>query len=178
MDAIQQINQRIETVQSAIRGKKRRIKILKDDLAIEELETTYKDQHKIHSMRTEISKLEKDVSEGLPAQIKDAKLETKEAERAAEEAKRLLPQQEALIPEIKEASKELLEKLKETQKSNEKLLMLNQRFRAMEAKTQSGMDRDGCGNGFYSIKILIEVLKDELDGLGRKLFKYPPNFRL
>jgi len=122
MDAIQQINQRIETIEAAIRGKRRKIKILKDDLAVEQLETTYKDERKMRSIQSEISKLEKDVSEGLPAQIKAAKAAVKEAERAAEEAKKILPKQKKLIPEIEKTSKELLEKLEEAEELNQKLL--------------------------------------------------------
>ena len=178
MDAILEAKKRIETIEGAIRGKRRRVKILKDDLAVEELETTYKDQGKMRSMKTEISNLEKDISEGLPAQIKDARAAVKEAERAAKEAKELLPKQEALIPEIKEVSKELLEALEEAQKVNQKLIMLNDRFRAMESKTNSGLERDESGEGFMSILVLIQILKDEIEGLGRSLMTFPANFRI
>ena len=178
MDKIEQINQRIETIEAAIRGKKRKVKILKDDLASEQLETSQKDERKMRSIQSEISRLEKDVSTTLPALITDAKAAIKQAEKAAEEAKKILPKQEALIPEIEKTSKELLEKLEEAEELNQKLLKLNDGFRAMEKKTNSGLDRGRYGIGFMSIKVLIQVLKDELDGLGRKLFKYPPNFRL
>lgn len=178
MDAILEAKKRIETIEGAIRGKKRRVKILRDDLSVEELETTYKNEGKMRSLKKEISNLEKDISEGLPAQIKDAKAAVKEAERAAKEAKEILPKQEKLIPEIVKVSKELLEKLEEAQEKNQKLIMLNDGFRAMEKKTNSGMDRDECGNGFMSIKVLIQILKDEIDGIGRQMFVYPLNFRI
>jgi len=178
MDAIVEAKKRIETIEGAIRGKKRRIKILKDDLAVEELETTYKNEGKMRSMKTQISNLERDISESLPAQIKDAKAAVKEAERAAVEAKRLLPEQEKLILEIVKSSKELLEALEGAQEKNQKLLILNDRFRAMESKTNSGMDLDECGGGFQSIKVLIQILKDEIDGIGRQMIVYPANFRI
>ncbi len=178
MDAIVEAKKRIETIQGAIRGKKRRVKILKDDLAVEELETTYKNEGKMRSLKTEISNLEKDISEGLPTLITDAKAAVKEAERAAKEAKEILPKQEKLIPEIEKVSKELLEKLEEAQTLNQKLIMLNDGFRSMEKKTNSGMDLDGCGDGFMSIKVLIQILKDEIDGIGRQMIFYPPNFRI
>ncbi len=178
MDAILEAKKRIETIEGAIRGKRRRVKILKDDLAVEELETTYKDQKKMHSMKTEISNLERDISESLPAKIKDAKAAVKEAERAAVEAKRLLPEQEKLILEIVKSSKELLEALEAAQEKNLKLLQLNEAYLMMEKKTGKVFDRDGCSAGFMSIKVLIEVMKDEHDGLGRQLFKWPPNFRI
>lgn len=175
---IEEAKKRIELIQSAIRGKRRRIKILKDDLAVEELETTYKDERKIRSIKTEISKLERDVAQGLPDQIKAAKLAVTEAEKAAKEAAELIPKQKALIPEIEKVSKELLEALEAAQTVNQKLLALNNAFRSMENKTKSGMEQDGCGSGFMSIGVLIQVLKDELDGIGRQLFTYPPNFRI
>ena len=153
MDAIQQINQRIETIEAAIRGKKRRIKILKDDLASEQLETSQKDERKMRSIQSEISRLEKDVSEGLPAQIKACKDAIKEAERAAKEAALILPRQEALIPEIEKTSKELLEKLEEAEELNQKLLKLNDGFRAMEKKLIQdlivvAMESDSCQSKF------------------------------
>lgn len=178
MDAIVEAKKRIETIEAAIRGKKRRVKILKDDLAVEELETTYKNEGKMRSIKTEISNLEKDISQGLPALITDAKAAVKEAERAAKEAREILPKQKKLILEIEKASKELLEKLEEAQKANQKLVMLNDGFRAMENKTNSGMDLDGCGDGFMSIKVLIQTLKDEIDGIGRQMIVYPANFRI
>ena len=61
MDAILEAKKRIETIEGAIRGKKRKVKILKDDLSVEELETVYKDEGKMRSMRTEISNMEKDI---------------------------------------------------------------------------------------------------------------------
>lgn len=178
MDAISTAKERIETIEGAIRGKKRRVKILRDDLSVEMLETVYKDEKKMRSIRTEISNLEKDISEGLPAQIADAKAAVKEAERAAREAKELLPKQEKLIPEIAKVSKELFEALEAAQTLNQKLLILNDQFRAMESKTNSGMDRDECGDGFMSIKVLIQVLKDEIEGIGRQMIVYPPGFRI
>ena len=178
MDAIVEAKKRIETIEGAIRGKRRRVKILKDDLAVEELETTYRNEQKMRSIKTEISNLEKDISEGLPALIKDAKAAVKEAERAAKEAKEILPKQEKLIPEIAKVSKELFEALEAAQTLNQKLLIYNDRFRAMENKTNSGLDRDECGNGFMSIKVLIQILKDEIDGIGRQMIFYPPNFRI
>lgn len=178
MDAILEAKKRIETIQSAIRGKKRKVKILRDNLSVEMLETTYRNEGKMRSLKTEISNLEKDISTTLPDLIADAKAAVKEAERAAKEAKELLPKQEKLPPKIEKVSKELLEKLEEAQALNQKLIMLNDGFRAMESKTNSGMDRDGCGNGFVSIQVLIQVLKDEIDGIGRQFFKWPPNFRI
>lgn len=178
MDAIIEAKKKIETIQSAIRSKRRRVKILKDDLAVEELETTYKNERKMRSIKTEISNLEKDISESLPSQIKDAGLAVKEAERAAKEAKELLPKQEKLIPEIEKASKELLEALEGAQGKNQKLIILNDRFRAMESKTKSGLDLDGCGDGFASILVLIQILKDEIEGIGRQLVVWPNNFRI
>jgi len=177
MEAILEAKKRIETIEAAIRGKKRRVKILKDDLAVEELETTYKNEKKMRSLKTEISNLERDISEGLPAQIKDVKAALKQAQQAAEEAKELLPKQEALIPEIEKASKELLEVLKAAQKKNEKLMILNQRYLMMEKKTGQEFDHDG-GGGFMSIAVLIEVLERELEGEGRVMFTYPANFRI
>ena len=178
MEAILEAKKRIEVIEAALRGRKRKVKILKDDLASEMLETVYKNEGKMRSMRTEISNLEKDISEGLPAQITDAKAAVKEAERAAKEAREILPKQEALIPEIVKVSKLLLEKLEEAQALNQKLIMLNDGFRAMEKKTASGLDRDECGSGFQSIKVLIQILKDEIDGIGRQMIVYPPNFRI
>ena len=178
MDAISEAKKRIETIEGAIRGKKRRVKILKDDLAVEELETTYKNEGKMRSLKTEISNLEKDVSEELPALIADAKLRVKEAERAAKEAKEILPKQKRIVVEIEKASRELLGKLEEAQILNQKLVTLNDGFRAMEKKTGSGMDLDGCGDGFMSIKVLIQILKDEIEGIGRQMIVYPPNFRI
>jgi len=178
MDAISTAKERIETIQSAIRGRKRRVKILKDDLASEQLKTVYKDEGKMRSMRTEISALELDVSESLPAQIKDAKAAVKEAERAAEEARGLLPKQKKIVVEIEETSKLLLEKLKEAEEINRKLVMLNDGYTMMEKKTGEVIDRDGCGGGFQSIKVLIQILKDEVDGIGRQMLVYPLNFRI
>ena len=178
MDAIAEATKRIETIEAAIRGKRRKVKILRDDLAAEELETTYKDEKKIRSIQTEISKLERDIEQELPDQIKAAKAAVKEAERAAKEAKELLPKQKKIVVEIEEASKLLLEKLEEAEEINQKLVMLNDGYIMMEKKTGEVIDRDNCGGGFQSIKVLIQILKDEIDGIGRQMITYPPNFRI
>lgn len=178
MDAIEQINQRISDLKAAIKFKSAEARKLQEELSSERVSSFQKDERKIRELETKIAQIKKEVTERLPGDLKSTEEQLKLAEKAAEEAKEILPRQEKLIPEIKKVSKELLEALEAAQKVNQKLIMLNDRFRAMESKTNSGLERDECGEGFMSILVLIQVLKDEIEGLGRSLITYPANFRL
>jgi len=177
MDAIEQTNLKIVDLKSAIKFKNSEARKLQEELSAERVSDGQKDERKIRELETKIKLLKEEVTERLPGALEDAEEQLKLAEKAAEEAKELLPKQEALIPKITEASRELLAALKAAQKINEKLMLLNQRFQVMEAKTKSGMDHDGSG-GFMSIIALIEVLTREIGGEGRVMITYPNNFRL
>lgn len=178
MEAILEAKERIEILQGAIRGKKRKIKILKDNLSIEELETVYKDQRKMRSIKTEISNLEKDISESLPAQIKDVKDGLKQAQQAAKEAKQLVPKQEAIPPKWREKSKELFAHLSAAKKSNNELRLMQSAYHEMEKKTGIQMDLKGVSGGFSSIDALVNTIEGEIKGEGRKFFIYPVGFRV
>lgn len=178
MDAIEQINQRISDLKAAIKFKSAEARKLQEELSSERVSDGQKDERKIRELETKIAQIKKEVMERLPDDLKSTEEQLKLAEKAAEEAKEILPRQEKLIPEIKKVSKELLEALEAAQKVNQKLIMLNDRFRVMENKTKSGLERDKCGEGFMSILVLIQVLRDELEGLGRSLMTFPANFRI
>lgn len=177
MDAVEQINLRIVDLRSAVKFKNSEIRKLQQELASERV-SDIQNGRRIRELESKINRLKDEVTQRLPDALKSAGEQLKLAEEAQREAERLLPEQKKLIAKIEEASRALLTSLMEAEKANLKLLKLNDGFRAMEAKTKSGLDLDSCSGGFMSIKVLIEVLEREIGGEGRVMFTYPQNFRI
>jgi hypothetical protein len=118
---------------------------------------------KIKDLEGSISRMERAVK------ITDSRLRTKEKKA---EIKEDLLKKAPDLSELQRDSKALLLYLKGTQEVNQKLLKSARLRERIRKETGQLLYCPGVSMGFRCLDMLIEILQNELDGKGRRLFRF------
>jgi len=172
---IQTVKEKIKNIKTAIKVKAAEARGLREKIAVEEV-SSIKDDRKIRSLKKELNELKIEISENLRLALVDAEEALKLAEKEEKEKIKLAPKQEAVVLKWRKKSKELFTTLKQAKKENDELRLLQSAYNGMEKETGIKLDLKGVSSGFSSIDPLVDTLKDEVAGNGRKFFRYPANF--
>lgn len=175
MDAIEEAKKRIETIEAAIRGRKRELRIQEDKLAVAKL-NPHTDHRELNEISSKITTVKNEVEKNLPSLLEDAQQQIKDAKKAEKEAEALRQPQADLVPKMKKKSRELLEILKAALKINNELRPMVSAYHQMEEKTGISLDTKGVSSGFSSIESLVHTIEKEVAGEGRDFFRWPSNF--
>lgn len=176
MSKLEQVKQRLEDIEVVRIARKRELKLLKVDLAEERLKFK-PSKVRLAEFESSISKLKTQIEVELPGLKKQIMAEVQKEAEAEREKPQLLEQQQEIIKELKKDSAALLELLEKSLEINTRIIDLNSKFRLLEEKTKSEIDRSNVSSGFATLKIVRNVLRDEIDIGTRTVVFWPPQQR-
>lgn len=174
MEAIEEAKTKIQDIEAATRSKKKELEDLEGRFAAEKLNPNA-DRRELNVLSSQIRTVKTEVEERLPSMLGDVQQQLKEAKKAKREAALLIPKQADLVSPLQKSSMELFEILKAAKKKNDEHRTMLSAYHQMAKKTGFS-DLKKVSGGFSSIKALVDTIKDEVEGKGRKFFKWPFGF--
>ncbi len=172
--------EKLRDIKIVLTSKRRELSSLREKLAAERI-TIKPSKVKVDGIISLMGRLKAEIEVELPGIKK--KIETvvkKEVEK--EKAKpALIAEQKSIIAQLKKESAALLELLEKSVEINSRIRDLNAKYLLLEKQAESELDRSHTSSGFQTIEMMRNVLKDEIDGVGRTIVFWPPlqrRFRL